>query len=117
MPTDNYAMLVERVTAALNTASLQHQVHVSNIANRESEGYARLKVAFDRAIGLANSADGSTSLQSARPYVVRDAQASPVSLEEDLMAMSKNTMNYQALTKALSRYFSIASAISNGGKG
>lgn len=115
MPTDNFSFLVDRVSAALDAAALQHQVHASNIANRDSEGHVRLKLAFDRAFGVLEGG-AAGPMPPPRPYVIPEAGGQKASLEEDLLAMSKNTMNYQALSKALSRYFSIANAIANGGR-
>lgn len=120
MTTQHYALLVEQISSSLTAASLQNQVSASNIANRDSAGYQRLKVAFDQALSSAGGlpAAGVAGLPPvAVPRIVPDDSARAVSLEEDLLTLSKNTMNYQALAKALGRYFSIAGAIASGGKG
>lgn len=100
------ASVIEQISAAMSVSNLQHQVNVSNIANRDTQGYQRMKVQFDRAMG---SADAAT--------VVTDRSNAPVSLEQDLVAMSTNLMQYQAMARALGRYFSIAAAIANPNRG
>ncbi|MCW7540878.1 hypothetical protein OOT46_23945 [Aquabacterium sp. A7-Y] len=120
MPTPNYALLVEQISTSLTAASMQNRVSASNIANRDSEAYVRLKVAFDQALGAAGEGPATAGLAGlqppAGPRVVPDVSNPKVSLEEELLELSKNTMNYQAMAKALSRYFSIAEAIASGGR-
>ena len=100
------ASVIDQISAAMSVSNLQHQVNVSNIANRDTQGYQRMKVQFDHAMG---SADAAT--------VVTDRSNLPVSLEQDLVAMSTNLMQYQAMARALGRYFSIATAIANPNRG
>jgi flagellar basal body rod protein FlgB len=90
--------VVTQVSAALSVASVRHQVIASNIANRDTQGYQRLQVHFDRAMQAA---------------VSTDVVAQPPSLEQDLVALSANSTQYEALTRVLSRYFSIISAITS----
>jgi flagellar basal-body rod protein FlgB len=119
MPTPNFRLVIDQVSAALNAASLQNRVTASNIANRDSEGFVRMRLSFDRAmLDAATPFAGSTgtrdAVRSVLPHVVADERSA--SLEEDLMTLSKNTLHYQALVKSLSRYLSIASAIANAGR-
>ena len=99
--------IVDQVSAALSRASLQHEVIASNIANRDTEGYQRLQLRFDAAMERA-------SVVAEPPGT--DDQA-PVSLEQDLVALSSNSARYGALARVLSRYFSIAGAITNYNRG
>lgn len=94
---------IERISAALSLANLKHQVIANNIANRDTEGYRRLAVRFDAA------------MERGRVVPAENAAAGigPVSLEQDLVALSANSAHYEAMTKVLSRYFSIARAITN----
>jgi len=99
--------VVDQVSAALSRASLRHEVIASNIANRDSQGYQRLQVRFDAALSRA-------SVVPERPP---GDDAAPVSLEQDMVALSANSAQYAALARVLSRYFSIVSAITNYNRG
>jgi flagellar basal-body rod protein FlgB len=103
----NPLSVVDQVSAALSRASLQHEVIASNIANRDTAGYQRLQLRFDAALDRATIA-----AEPAGPGV--DA---PVSLEQDLVALSSNSARYEALARVLNRYFSIVSAITNYNRG
>jgi flagellar basal body rod protein FlgB len=93
--------VIDQVSASMSVRSLQHQVIASNIANRETQGYQRLRLTFDGALEDASTA-----------RVAPDASPADVSLEQDLVSMSSNSAQYQALARVLSRYFSIIAAIS-----
>lgn len=111
--------VVEQVSSALSLATLRNQVIASNIAHRDTQGYQRLQVSFDEAMAGAAAPAGSFAPGRAltpRAVVTADATGTPPSLEQDMVALSTNTMNYQALARALSRYFSIAQTIANGGR-
>lgn len=98
---------IDQVSSALSLASLRHQVIASNIAHREVPGHPRLKVGFAELLGA----------DPPRPVVMRDEAAARPSLEQDMVALSNNALNYQALTRALSRYFSIVEIITGNNKG
>jgi flagellar basal body rod protein FlgB len=100
------ASVVEQISAAMSVCNLQHQVNVANIANRDTQGYQRLKLQFDHAMDHA-----------APPRVVTDQSSAPVSLEQDLVSMSTNLMQYQTMARAVGRYFSLATAIANPNRG
>ena len=102
---------VDQVAAALSNAGLRNQVIAANIANRDVAGYQRMAVAFERALDAA-----AETPPGARAVVVPEAGTTAVSLEQDMVALSGNALNYQALARALSRYFSIAQTIANGGR-
>lgn len=90
----------------MSVQSLRHEVIVSNIANRDAVGYQRLKVAFDRSFEAAG-----------RATVVPEASNTPVSMEDDLVALSSNSMQYQALARVLNRYFVVLATITNPNRG
>lgn len=98
--------VIDQVSAAMSLRSLQHEVIASNVANRDAQGYQRMKLQFDGAMDRAGAA-----------RIVADDAAGSASLEDDLVALSSNSMRYQALAGALSRYFSIVDAIANPNKG
>jgi flagellar basal body rod protein FlgB len=100
------ASVIEQISASMSVTNLQHQVNVSNIANRDTQGYQRMKLQFDHAMGQAGAA-----------RIVSDKSTAPVSLEQDLVAMSTNLMQYQTMARALGRYFSMIAAITNPNRG
>ncbi len=115
MPDLHPIAVVDQVRSALDVASLQGRVLASNIANRDSAGYVRMKAMFDSALHGPSTVDSDmASPSSPSPRLVPDR--SDASLEADLLEMSKNTMNYQALARAVSRYLSITSLVANGGR-
>jgi len=100
------ASVIQQVSAAMSLSSLRHQVNVANIANRDSQGYQRMRLQFDAAMDRAGTA-----------RVVTDNVTAAPSLEQDLVAMSTNLMHYQVMARSLSRYFSIIAAITNPNRG
>lgn len=90
----------------MSVQSLRNEVIASNIANRNAEGYQRLKVGFDRAFEEAG-----------RATVVADPSSTPVSMEDDLIALSSNSGQYQALARVLNRYFVVLATITNPNRG
>jgi flagellar basal-body rod protein FlgB len=99
------ASVIDSICAAMSVRSLRNEVIASNIANRNAEGYQRLKVSFEHAFAAAG-----------RAGVVTDS-AAPASLEDDLVALSTNALQYQALARVLNRYFFLLAAITNPNRG
>lgn len=98
--------VIDQISAAMSVRTLQHHVIASNIANRDAHGYQRLKVRFDHAMGEATAAS-----------VAVDRADAPVSLEQDLLALTSNSAHYEAMARVLGRYFSIISAITSYSRG
>lgn len=98
--------IVDQVSASLSLRSLQHEVIASNIANRDTQGYQRLRLTFDGALEQVDSA-----------RVAPDTSGAAVPLEQDLVSLSTNSAEYQALARVLSRYFSIIATITGSGRG
>jgi flagellar basal-body rod protein FlgB len=98
--------VVDQISAALSVSNLRHEVIASNIANRDSQGYQRLKVRFDQAMSGGESAT-----------VVNDYSAADVSLEQDLVALSSNTLRYESLARALRGYFALIATITSPNRG
>lgn len=97
---------IDQVSNALSLASLRHEVIASNIANRDAEGYQRLQVRFD------------ATMQRAEVVPVPGDVADPqIAIEQDAVALSTNSAQYEALARVLSRYFSILNAITNYSRG
>ena len=98
--------VIDQISASMSVSSLQQQVIASNIANRDTQGYQRMKLRFDQALDQAGTAT-----------IGADDSNVAVSLEQDLVALSSNSMQYAALARSLSRYLSIISAITNPNRG
>jgi flagellar basal-body rod protein FlgB len=98
--------VIDGISAAMSVQSLRNEVIASNIANRNAEGYQRLKVSFDRAFEEAG-----------RATVVADRSNTPVSMEDDLIALSSNSAQYGALARVINRYFVVLATITNPNRG
>ncbi len=94
--------VIDQISASLSRAGLQHEVIASNIANRDTEGYQRLKVRFDAAMERA----GEVTVDA-------DSAGTDVSLEQDLVALSSSSAQYAALARVLNRYFAIIGSITS----
>ncbi len=114
--------IVDQVSAGLSLDSLRQQVIASNIANRDSAGYQRLSARFADTLGSAwsgaaarGAADVSATTRSQVVVVPEDKSIAP-SLEQDMVALSANSLHFDALARALARYFSIGESIATGGR-
>ncbi|MBC7604827.1 MAG: flagellar basal body protein [Ramlibacter sp.] len=120
------AITTAALSLALDAASLRQQAIASNIANHATEGYVTQKVDFAsemvdarRSLDSKGSID-AFSLSSVRPQLspALDASGAPIKvhLDEQMADMAQNAVQYQALTRALSRHFSLLSLAANDGK-
>jgi len=98
--------VVDQISAAMSVCNLQHQVTAGNIANRDTQGYQRLKLSFDHAMSRADVATVSA-----------DTSQAPVPIEQDLVDLSANAGRYQSMARVLSRYFSILATITSPNRG
>ncbi len=74
----------------------------SNISNRDAQGYQRMKVSFEQALGADPAA-----------RVVPDTEHPDASMEQDLIDLSTNAMQYEAMARVLTRYFSMIGSIAS----
>ena len=100
----------------LDAAVLRHQAIASNIANVETPGYRRVDLSpnFATALQAQFSTSGRASaadLQHIKPSLVADAHTrseradgNNVELEDELMAMGSNNMDYEFLSEMVSRH-------------
>ena len=110
-PSDTYR-LAEKF---LDAAALRQQAIASNLANVETPGYRRLDVSKDFAAQLKASmqnGDLASSAGGIQPKLTEDAQAravrpdgNTVDLQNELMAMDRNTVEYTYLTDVVSNNF------------
>ena len=105
MPVSSVSAVTDQLSTAMSLRSLQHQVLASNIANRETQGYQRLQLQFDRGLGQAQVV--------AAPAVAGESAA----LEQELVALFANSGEYQAMARVLNRYFAILNVITSQTRG
>jgi len=121
------AITTKAVALALDAASLRHRAIATNVANVSTVGYVPQRVNFEAQLADArrNLRERGTldnlTLDAVRLQIepVIDSAGLPakVQLDEEMAGMAQNTLQYQALIKALSRHMSVlTSAISEGKK-
>lgn len=105
--TDNYQL----ARKLLDGAALRQEAIASNIANAETPGYRRLDISPDFAEQLkARMRNGEmSSAATVQPTLVQDQFArsvrpdgNSVEIENELLAMNKNAVEYQFLTEVVS---------------
>jgi flagellar basal-body rod protein FlgB len=106
---DNYQL----ARKLLDASALRQEAIASNIANAETPGYRRLDVATDFAERLkASSRTGElhSDRDELKPTLVQDPFArtvrpdgNSVEIENELLAMNKNAVEYEFLTEVVSR--------------
>lgn len=111
---DNYQLARKLLDAAV----LRQEAIASNIANAETPGFRRLDVSSDFAATLRArfneaAASGSERVQMSdlTPRLMEDASArtvrpdgNSVELETELLAMNRNSVEYDFLTEVVSRH-------------
>ncbi|AHF92938.1 flagellar basal-body rod protein FlgB [Opitutaceae bacterium TAV5] len=113
---DNYQLARKLLDAAV----LRHEAIASNIANAETPGYRRVDVSGDFATALrarftqaagAGPDAGRASLADLEPRLVEDASVrtirpdgNSVELEGELLAMSRNNVEYNFLADVVGRH-------------
>jgi len=111
---------------ALDVASQRQQVIAANIANANTVGYVPQRLSFEdqlddvrRGLQAGKSLD-AYALATMQPHLtsVVDAngQAEKVQLDEEVAALSQNSVQYQALIKGLNRHMSILNIAVTDGK-
>ena len=123
--TDQVTMAL--VVKALDAATLRHQAIAGNIANANSVDYQPLKVNFEEQLGFARQAlarggGGLTAgdLASVRPFLEQEpapvAGKAAVMIDMEMVKLSQNTLQYQALLKGLGHRTSILGTAINEGR-
>jgi flagellar basal-body rod protein FlgB len=105
--TDNYQL----ARKLLDVAALRQEAIASNVANAETPGYHRLDVApaFEQQLKAQMASGNMSSVASLQPQLAEDATAhstrpdgNNVEIESELLAMNKNTVDYDYLTQVVS---------------
>jgi flagellar basal-body rod protein FlgB len=105
---DNY-QLARRL---LDAAVLRHEAIATNIANAETPGFRRLDVAPDFSANLRAAVEqrgAGLDLAALRPRLMEDQSArtirpdgNSVEIERELLAMNRNTVEYDYLSEVVS---------------
>ena len=122
MPRGNSAVMIDPIFHSdnyqlarklLDAAALRQEAIASNVANAETPGYRRLDVATDFADQLkARTRTGELHRDGddLKPTLVQDAHArtvrpdgNSVDIEQELLAMNKNAVEYEFLTEVVSK--------------
>src|SRR5258706_14630193 len=113
------------VKLALDAAVLRHQAIAQNIANLQSEDYVPLGLSFEAQLAAlrrtsSNTAAWQRAREAAKPELVEQLDRAPWPRPQDvdmeMVALSENTIHYQALLKGLGRQLSVLSDVINDGK-
>ncbi len=93
----------------LDVAIQRQQAIASNLANIETPGYKRIEVEKGFSAVFANALNAGSPLRAGLPKVVTDLESpaqrkdgNNVVLQDELMAMSKNSAEYEALGEFVS---------------
>jgi flagellar basal-body rod protein FlgB len=119
------AIMVDLVKMALDAASLRHMTIANNIANANTTGYAPASVNFEQQMDVVRAAIGngerlqSNMLSGIRPVIERGEPLAETDrtalLDTEMAKLAQNTVQYEALLKALGKHMSlIGSAIAEG---
>lgn len=117
------ALTVEAVRLALGATALRQRVIAHNIANVDAPDHVRMKVVFEdqlaQALGAARQvgARDAAFLAGIQAETEPDLSRGKVQLDEEVAQMSANSVRYQALSRGISRYLSIASLIASANRG
>lgn len=98
---------------ALDAGALRHQAIAQNIANANVPEAQALRVKFEELLGaVQREVDAGRSFSAEDvpvPVATPDAADPAISLDKEMAALSSNSLQYQALLKALSRQLGILS--------
>ncbi len=104
---------LQLVSRALDAGAMRHQAIAQNIANANVSGAQALRVQFEELMGNlpmeVASGQGFKAEDVPAPRLVSEAASHPIALDEEMAALSSNSLQYQALLKAMGRQLSILS--------
>lgn len=114
------------IKAALDTSLVRHATISGNIANANTQGFVPMRVSFENQLAteksaLINRQVGPAELERLRTFQPRvepgDGNVGgKVLLDMEMVNLSKNTLHYQALLKAMGKYTSIVNMAINEGR-
>lgn len=111
---------LQLVHRALDAGALRHQAIAQNIANAHVAGARAMRVKFEELLGPVQQEVGAGRPFKAEdvptPLAVPDAVDHEIALDEEMAALSSNSLQYQALLRALSRQLGILSVAMQEGR-
>lgn len=114
---------VDLLKLALDAAGMRQQAIAQNIANANTPGYQRIGVSFERRIEdvrqavRRGQAPSLASLAACQPaFEAVGAPGEPVALDMEVAALAENTLQHQALLKALNKHLALIGTAINEGK-
>ena len=120
------AITVDMVKMALDAASLRHLTIANNIANVNTQGYAPASVNFEQQMDVVRAALNQgdsvqpSMLSGIRPVIERGEPVADTDrtalLDTEMAKLAQNTVQYEALLKALGKHMSLMSAAIAEGK-
>lgn len=102
---------LQLASRALDAAALRHQAFGLNIANANVTGARPVRVQFEQLLAdiPARLAGGGRVSAAEVPAARLVVGSGDISLDEEMTALSSNSLHYQALVRALSRHLGIVS--------
>lgn len=104
---------LQLVSRALDAGALRHQAIAQNIANANVAGAHATRVQFEELLGTVASdvaaGRGFKAEDVPEPLISTDSVSHAIALDEEMAALSSNSLQYQALLKAMGRQLSILS--------
>jgi flagellar basal-body rod protein FlgB len=114
------------MATAMTAAARRHEAIAANIANAQTVDYVPVDAGFAAQLaealdGLRDSLGGSTRTTTpasfeAEPLLGADGQPAAVHLDEQVAAMARNSVHYQALAQGVSRQLAILAAAAADGR-
>jgi flagellar basal-body rod protein FlgB len=107
---------------ALDAAALRHTAHSLNVANANVPQAPVFHVEYEQQLDAVRGAmAGGSPLSAAdlpQAQLVRReaAESGRIELDEQLSQLSRNSLHYQALVKAVSKHLAITAAAINDGR-
>lgn len=117
------AVAASMMKLALDGAALRHQAIAANIANATTRGYLPVRVEFERQLREARDRleAGESAAAVAAEFAdaaaaTPDADGTAVAVDLEVAQLAQNVVQYQALTRAMSKRMSILAMAINEGK-
>jgi flagellar basal-body rod protein FlgB len=119
------AVTSQLLRMALNAATMRHTAIANNIANVNTAGYAPVSVNFEQQLDAVRGALGrgdevsSSMLSGVQPVLTRGTPLADTDrdalLDIDIANLAQNTVQFDALLKAMGKHMSILlSAVTEG---
>ena len=111
---------LQLVSKSLDASALRHQAIAQNIANASVKGAKPVRVQFEELLGPlraeleAGHSINADAVPTAR--LVTEMGDHPISLDEEMASLSSNSMQYQALLRAMNRHLGILSVAVQDGR-